>query len=354
MRLKYSGYYRYVFWLEIALLLAVLAVAHVVFWSWYYRVLPQQDEIAFAETRDGWRIALARRKPRKARRAPPVLLCHGLAANRGNLDFGVERYSLSLFLAQEGFDCFAMDLRGHGASRPARRGASRRWTFDTYVLEDIPAALDRIGAEQVFWVGHSQGALLGMAAAVAYPQRIAGVVAMAGPTHFHAQNELRRLLRFSFLATGRHRHLVRAISPVAGFFHPAIGQFAMNTRNVDPRLYRQLMCNVVEDVSPGVLKQFLEWARTDVFVSQDGKVDYRGGLASAKQPALFISGSKDLLAPPDSVRKGFELWGGADKELWNAEGYGHSDLIFGLRAPEEIFPRVRDWLIARSREASPA
>ncbi|MGZ6143930.1 MAG: alpha/beta hydrolase, partial [Myxococcales bacterium] len=266
------------FWVEIAVLLVVLAIAHVAFWTWYYRVLPQQDELLLAPTQDGWEIALARRKPRTERRATPVLLCHGLAANRGNVDFGVDRYSLSLFLAQSGFDCFALELRGHGSSRPARKGAPRRWTFDTYLKQDVAAALDEIarvtGSRKALWVGHSQGALLGMAAAVAYPDRIAGVVAMAGPTHFHAQNELRRLLRFSFLATGRHRWLVRAVSPVAGFFHPAIGQFAMNTRNVDPRLYRQLMCNVVEDISPGVLSQFLKWARTDAFVSEDGTIDY--------------------------------------------------------------------------------
>ena len=179
------------------------------------------------------------------------------------------------------------------------------------------------------------------------PDRIAGVVAMAPPTHFHAQNELRRLLRFSFLATGRHRWLVRAISPIAGLFHPAFGQFALNTRNVDRLLYRQLMCNVVEDISPGVLAQFLKWARTDVFVSDDGKVDYRGGLASAKQPALFIAGERDLLAPPASVRPGFELWGG-EKEFIELKTYGHSDLIFGRNAPDEIFPIVRDWLLKRS------
>ena len=337
------------FWLEVAIALLVLLAAHVLFWSWWYRVVPQQDELLFAPTKDGWEIALARRKPRADRpRAPPVLLCHGLAANRGNVDFGIDRYSLSLYLAQAGFDCWALELRGHGSSRRARKDAPRRWSFDTYLREDIPAAIEKIGAPKVLWVGHSQGALLGMAAAVAFPERIAGVVAMAGPTHFHAQAELRRLLRLSFLATGRHRWLVRAISPVAGLFHPAVGQFAMNTRNVEPRLYRQLMCNVVEDVSPGVLAQFLKWARTDVFVSADGGIDYRGGLASAKQPALFVAGSKDLLAPPDSVRAGFALWGGADKELWEAEGYGHSDLIFGLRAPEEVYPRVRDWLLARS------
>ena len=338
--------------------LLVLAVAHVLFWSWMFRVRPQQDELRFGQTRDGWEVALARRTPRGSPRLPPVLLCHGLAANRANLDFGIDRYSVSLFLASAGFDCFALDLRGHGASRRARKDAPRRWSFDTYLQQDIPAALDEIraatGQEQVLWVGHSQGALLGLAAAAAYPLRIKGVVAMAPPTHFAAQNELRRLLRYSFLATGRHRWLVRAAAPIAGYLHPPFAQFALNTRNVDPRISRQLMANVVEDISPGVLAQFLKWARTDVFVSEDGKVDYRGGLASARAPALFIAGARDLLAPPGAVSAGHALWGG-EKELWVAgkeaglsADYGHSDLIFGRKAQEEIFPRVRDWLLGRS------
>ena len=346
-------------WLELIaalVLLVLLAVAHVLFWARWYRVLPQQDELRFAPTQDGWEIALARRTPRKEPRAPPVLLCHGLAANRGNLDFGIDRYSLALFLAQSGFDCFTMELRGHGSSRRARRDAPRTWSFDTYLKEDVPAAIDEIrratGSDKVIWAGHSQGALLGLAAAVAYPDRIAAVVAMAPPTHFAAQNELRRLLKFSFLATGRHRWLVRGVAPIAGYLHPSFAQFALNTRNVDPLLYRQLMANVVEDISPGVLKQFLQWARADAFISEDGTVDYRGGLASARQPAFFVAGAVDLLAPPASVRAGHDLWGGP-KELWIAgrenglsADYGHSDLIFGLRAQEEIFPRVRDWLLA--------
>ena len=351
--------------LAVALLaLVVLLFVHAAVWGWVYRVAPRQDELRFAETRDGWRLALARRAPRGAPRWPPVLLCHGLSANRASLDFGVERWSLSRALAEGGFDCFALDLRGHGASRLARRGAPRGWTFDTYLAEDIPAALDEIrratGAPQVLWVGHSQGALLGLVAAGLFPNRIAGVVALAPPTHFHVPEALRRYLRFAFLATGRgHRLLARAAAPLGGRLHPAVAQFAMNSRNVDPRLYRQVMANVVEDVSPGVLRQFIEWARRDRFTSLDGAVDYRAGLAHARQPALFISGAGDLLVPPVAVRSGAEVWGG-EKEYWNAgreaglsADYGHSDLIFGLRAPEEIYPRVVQWLRARSEAALP-
>src|SRR5207237_9175205 len=122
---------------------------------------------------------------------------------------------------------------------------------------------------------------------------------------------LRRLLRFAVLARGRgNRLFARAVVPIAGWFHPAIAQFAMNTRNVDRRLYRQLLANVVEDIPTGVLRQFVEWARRDRFVSLDGSVDYRAGLAGARQPALFVSGALDLLAAPAGLRAGHEPWAG--------------------------------------------
>jgi alpha-beta hydrolase superfamily lysophospholipase len=60
-----------------------------------------------------------------------VLLCHGLSANRWTVDSGVEQVSLAGFLAGAGFDCFALDLRGHGGSRRGPPGAGRRWSFDT-------------------------------------------------------------------------------------------------------------------------------------------------------------------------------------------------------------------------------
>ena len=347
--------------LAAAAALAVLALLHTLFWGWVYRVRPTQDELRFARTQDGWRVAVARRVPRGQPRWPPVLLCHGLSANRASLDFGVSRYSLALAFAEAGFDCFALDLRGHGDSR---RGSPRAWSFDTYLSQDIPAALEEVHAasraDRVLWVGHSQGALLGLVAAGMFPARIAGVVALAPPTHFHAQEALRRLLPYAFLATGRgHRLLARAATPVAGWFHPGLAQFAWNSRNIDARIYRQVLANVVEDVSPQVFRQFLDWMRRDRFASLDGLTDYRAGLSGARQPALFVAGALDLLAPPAAVRGGYELWAG-EKELWIAgreaglsTDYGHSDLIFGRKAPEEVYPRVVTWLRAHSEPALP-
>jgi pimeloyl-ACP methyl ester carboxylesterase len=341
--------------------LTVLAILHTVFWGWVYRLRPAHDELRFAVTQDGWRIAVARRAPRGESRLPPVLLCHGLAVNRFSLDFGVPRYSLALALAEAGFDCFTLDLRGHGDSR---RGHPRSWTFDTYLSQDIPAVLDDVrsatGADQVLWVGHSQGALLGLVASSTLAQRIAGVVAIAPPTHFHAQDRLRRLLPYAFLATGQgQRYLAWAATPVAGWFHPALAQFAWNTRNIEGRIYRQVLANVVEDVPRRVRDQFLDWMRRDRFASVDGLTDYRASLSGARQPALFVGGSLDLLAPPVAVGAAYELWAG-EKELWIAGkgttsvDYGHSDLIFGRTAPEEIYPRLVTWLRAHSVSAARA
>ena len=74
---------------------------------------------------------------------------------------------------------------------------------------------------------------------------------------------------------------------------------------------------------------------------------------------LFVAGALDLLAPPAAVRGGYELWAG-EKELWIAgreaglsTDYGHSDLIFGRKAPEEVYPRVVTWLRAHSEPALP-
>jgi pimeloyl-ACP methyl ester carboxylesterase len=352
-------------WLFVLVLIvafAALAFMHLRFWTFVYRVQPRQDELRFASTEDGWSIAVGRRVPRAPARLPPVLLCHGLAANRSNLDFGLDRYSISLYLAQAGFDCFALDLRGHGGSVRARPDAPRHWTFDTYLAQDIPAALDTLekvtGSKEMLWVGHSQGALLGLVAASLFPGRISAVVAMAPPTHWHAQAELIRLLRFLPGGPGRQKLLARVFSPFAGWFHPSLAQFPLNTHNVEPRVLRQVMANVVENISVGVRAQFFRWARTDRFDSSDGKIDYRMAFATTNVPALFIAGSRDLLAPPSAVRSGYELWGG-EKEFWVAgtaeshllADYGHSDLIFGRHAPEEIFAKVRDWLLQRSRPA---
>src|SRR5512138_2674555 len=256
--------------------LAALAVLHYAFWTWRFRIATSEDEVLAFRTGDGWTLSLGRRRPRGPARRPPVLLVHGIAMNRQAFDFGVERWSVAAFLARAGFDCFTVDLRGHGRSR---RGPTTRWDLDTYLREDLPAALDAIraatGEARVLYVGHSQGAILGMALCALRPERVAALVALGGPAfYFDALPRLRRLVRLRRLGLGRHlRLLARMIAPFSGFWHPAEVELAINTRNVERPVYRRLLVNALENLQPGVLDHFAAFIAEDSFRSWDGKLD---------------------------------------------------------------------------------
>jgi pimeloyl-ACP methyl ester carboxylesterase len=330
-----------------------LAALHYAFWTWWLRVPGREDELLFAPTRDGWRIALAHRRPRAEPRAPPLLLCHGIAVNRQFLDFGIERYSLAAYLARAGFDCFAVDLRGHGSSRHRAPGTPSRWNLDTYLAEDVPAALDAVrkttGHDRVIWVGHSQGAILGMAACGLYPERIAAIVALAGPAHFDVQERLRKLVTLRYPLLGRFtRVAARMVAPFSGYWHPAVADLAINMRNVERSVYRRILANAIENLQAGVLEQFAAFIREDAFRSMDGRRDYRAALSGCGQPALFVSAEKDGLAPPAVVEAAFRRWGGPKRYHAFGRDYGHSDLLLGRNAPEIVFPVIRDFLVEHS------
>lgn len=336
--------------------LAAASWAHYAFWKRRLALPPSNQEIVWADTHDGWRLALARRPAAAgAPRGTPVLLLHGLAVNRFFMDFGAGANSLAAYLAGQGFECFSLDLRGHGSSRP---GPGRDWTVDDYVRSDLPAALAAIrrvtGASKVLLVGHSQGGLVALARAALEPEAIAGVVAMGVPVSFAGVQPHRLMTEMVFAFGPWNRVLAIMLAPFAGLVHLGAAQKSINTRNVDRPLLQRMLASAVENISSGVARQFRLWIAEDSFRSLDGADDYRIGLSRSRQPALFVAGPADGLAPPFAVRAGYELWGGpkqwfcADRASGLSADYGHGDLIFGRRAPQEIFPVIRDWLAARS------
>src|SRR3954470_21859465 len=109
------------------------------------------DSLHRAATADGAHVALGRYHPRGQRRfAEPVVLCHGLGANRYDLDFD-ERYSLARHLAGRGFEAWVLELRGRGHASPPGR-----YNFDAQAEHDVRAALKTVlaaGAARALWVG---------------------------------------------------------------------------------------------------------------------------------------------------------------------------------------------------------
>ncbi len=104
----------------------------------------------------------------------PVVLLHGASGNIGDMRLGLgERLARSRRVV-------LVDRPGHGWSdrpggkadaSPARQAAL------------IAQALDRIGLARFVLVGHSLGGAVATAFALAYPERVAGLVLLAAVTH---------------------------------------------------------------------------------------------------------------------------------------------------------------------------
>jgi pimeloyl-ACP methyl ester carboxylesterase len=316
----------------------------------------------------GHHIALVRHAPENPRFREPVVLCHGLAANRFNVDFvddghGSDRLSLARFLSRSGFDVWVLELRGRGLAQ-VPSGAD--WTVDDEVSEDLPAAISAVieetGSDRLFWVGHSKGGILQfLLHAREHPEaaRIAGLVALGSPGTFrHQQPLVRRFIRPGrLLVRWFSRVPMRTLGilglPLAGLIHVAGRRFLPAiAANDGPRL-RRVMVNLPADIARGVAEQFFSWIE-----SHDGEyLGTREGESAARirVPLFLIAGSHDLLAPPGAVEVLRERVGSEDvsfevmgKEQGCMVDYGHGDLVIGQHAPDEVFPRVRDWIANRA------
>ncbi len=327
----------------------------------YFYVPRYPDEIHYATTSDDWRIAVIRYRPSNLPGVPrrdPVLLVHGVAANRYNFDL-TDDLSMARYLAGRGHDVWMVELRGRGLSMRPRLFSKIRydWSFDEYTERDLPAAAATVlrasGARRLHLVGFSTGALA-CYAWLSDPHRAVEVVSMvsiAGPSSFKRASralsgQVMRTMRFL-----RHRFLMRFLAPVGGVIGAGPLSIIHNPENTDAPVQRRAMVNMIANFSRNELLQYSDWILNDVFRSIDQRRDYRAELGRITTPILFLAGPRDILAPPDAVKVTFEAVGSSDKQFQicsRAQGmqvnYGHFDMVIGNKATVEVFPLVSRWL----------
>jgi pimeloyl-ACP methyl ester carboxylesterase len=316
------------------------------------------DEIHFASTDDGWRIALTRYRARKPNAAAePVLLCHGIASNRFNMDLG-ENLSLAEALANAGHDTWIVELRGRGLSTQPRLFGkhSYDWCFDEYVERDLPAAIDAVltatGRPRLHFVGFSLGAVMGYAVLETprLAEKVATAVAIAGPASFRFQAKYLFSWPLRNLRSLRHRFLMRLFAPVAGYWSP---QLLFNPENVSGKVVRRYMVNAAENFGSNEMLQLGDWIQNDVLRSIDHRKDYRKDLGKITTPILFVAGNKDRIAPPPAVKDAHDAVASTDKQLVIVSrgqsfsaNYGHFDLLIGDGSAKDVYPLVVEWIDA--------
>jgi pimeloyl-ACP methyl ester carboxylesterase len=343
---------------------ATLFVLWALWVRWVYRVRVPAPVQLRARCADAWEIAIYHRPAQPRRFVEPLLLCHGLAANHFNFEFEPP-YSLAHSLSAAGFECFTVELRGGRASRCPPRGRGR-WSFcaDDYVSLDAPAliqtALRKAGARGAFWIGHSLGGLIGLAAAQTdQAQHLRGLLTLGAPVFFGYNRWLQAALKVGALAAWpfafRQELLSSALAPFLGYAVLPFTDVIANPRHVPPRIQRRVYAQLVTSVSRKLLLQLRDWTSQDVFRSVDQRIDYRAGVSALRLPLLMLGGSRDRLCPPDAIRRAFELSRSADKTMMifgcdngDRQEYGHGDLVFGEGAPAEVYPRMATWLAERA------
>lgn len=319
----------------------------------------------------GHHVRLFRYVPDTPRFQEPVVLCHGLGANRFNLDFtddgtGSDRLSLARALQRAGFDVWLLELRGRGRAR-VPPGAD--WTADDEVEEDVPAAietvLDLTGAERIYWVGHSWGGILQYllhARRHRDAERVAGLVTIASPATLRFQRAGRWLFHAPglFLARLGLRVPLRLLGKLGLVFSWPIrwlgGLFLADLHAMDGPVLRRVFASLVDDINPGVVRQGLGWLSTGDFSNLDGVVD---DFAHYDKPLLLMVGSHDRICPVASLSHLKDRVVSDDvtlRVLGTATGfssdYGHGTILIGRHAPDEVFPLIRGWLAARATRLS--
>jgi pimeloyl-ACP methyl ester carboxylesterase len=272
-------------------------------------------------TSDNVRIAVHKLgAPVKAR----VLLVPGTFSNH-TFWFGTRGVGFALELGAAGYEAWALDPRGHGASERPRAGDD--WDIDDWARHDVPAALRAAAADgPVFLIGHSAGgaaALAGLGAEPGLRALVRGLVIVATPMPW-----LQGYRKF-------YSRFARSLSLALGYF-PA-----------------RLLRLGPEDELPGVMTQWMGWNLNSHWIGDDG-TDYSARLADIAIPLLMIAGIGDrIFAPPSSCRSLFDRLASTDrtfllcgKETGYSEDFTHPGILTSRAARAEVWPKMLGWLDA--------
>ncbi len=287
----------------------------------------------------------------------PVLLVHGFGQNR--YAWHLPSRSLANHLARAGFDVFNLDLRGHGRSR--HLGARRCRGVEDYVREDLPTAVEEVqrlsGKRPVYLVGHSLGGLVSYAAAPALAGAVAGIVSIGSPYHFTRGSISLGAIAVFFRAMAMLPQ-VNAPLPLApiGLTFRMVRRFiesplypiplrGWHAGSCEPHVIEEHLRLAFDRAGMNEMRSMFEWAAHKQFGGRES--DYVERFEKMNLPLLVIAGANDDLAPPESVRPGFQRSQSLDK-TYRALPLGHIDLLVGRDAPLMTWPLVTSWMTKRA------
>lgn len=231
-------------------------------------------------TSDGWSLRADVHEP-KGDAVGVAVLAHAMMARRSEFD-RPQGAGLAQFFVERSWRVVTFDFRGHGESGPlAREGGSHH--YDDFVTRDLPTvhafARSRSSRKHsVVLVGHSLGGHAGLAA------QGAGLVAFDAIVAVGANVWLRQL------ETSAARWLVKRAA--------LLGMFALSKRI--GRFPSRALRLGSDDVTRACVDDLERFARTGMWTSADGGIDYLSSLLRVRIPVLqMVSDGDRLDCPPE-------------------------------------------------------
>lgn len=258
-----------------------------------------------------------------------VVLVHGLGGHGGGLQNVVD------FLVPQGYEVYALDLRGHG------RSAGQRGHIDAWIdfREDLQAFLNQIHSQRAYcsshcpvilW-GHSLGGTIVLDYALHRPEQLQGLIVSA-PALGQVGISSSKLL------------LGRWLSKLMPHFSLKVGLSKQSASRDPVALAAYLQDPLRHEYGSARLA-------TEYFTTVDWINEYA---AELKVPLLLMHGTADQITSPEGSRAFFQHVLYADKEHREYPGYYH-DLFIDLDY-HRMFSDVEVWLdrhLAGSEQCQP-
>lgn len=341
----------------------------------------------YVTTKDGFvlniqRIPRGRYEQVSPGRKPVVFLQHGLLMDSSNWVINSPSESLGYILADRGFDVWLGNIRGnvysqrHLTLKPDQE-EFWNWSWEEMAVQDLPAMLEYVlkmtAQPDLFYVGHSQGTLIGFTAFSSNPKLAKKVKIFFALAPVYTVTHLSSFIRDTAYALYPvekvfQNHVNRKFEPQDGMklltkhgicdgkltekFCYDAGQnvFGFDSNNINmtrvPAIIAHFgsgtsfknMVHFGQMILSGKCQKydygfFGNWERYNQFEPEVYDVK------RMKTPTVMFSGSNDRLADPKDVMK-------LKRQITNLmyfreiQGWNHADFIFGIDAPRVMYSRM--------------
>ncbi|KAM3860007.1 gastric triacylglycerol lipase [Diretmus argenteus] len=319
-------------------------------------------------------------KPTTPGPRPAVFLQHGLLAAGSNWITNLPNSSLGYVLADAGYDVWLGNSRGNTWSRKHRtlrpdQDDFWKFTYDEMAQKDLPAVVNHIlkisGQEQIFYIGHSQGTTIAFIAFSTMPELaskiklyvgLAPVATVAftsspmtklsilpdvliwdlfGRRDFLPQNDMIRWFAEHFCSK-------QLLSELCGnLFFVLCGFDEKNLNMTRTPVYSthcpagtsvQNMVHWAQAVHGGQLMAY-DYGAAGNMVHYNQSTPPQYHVKDMKVPTALFSGGQDTLADPKDIAV---LLTQVSNLVFHKhiEHWEHLDFIWGLDAPEQMFPDI--------------